>query len=57
MEVLSPVKKITREFPKITEQGMEDLRHRIGVPVVGVRGPLELTVTGESERSAAGIRA
>ena len=39
MEVLSPVKKITREFPKITEQGMEDLRRRIGVPVVGTVEP------------------
>ena len=35
MEVLTPTKKITREFPKITEKGLDDLRGRIGQPVTG----------------------
>ena len=35
MEVMTPTRKFTREFPKITEKGLEDLRGRIGVAVVG----------------------
>ena len=39
MEVLAPTKKITREFPKITEKGLDDLRGRIGQPVAGTVEP------------------
>ena len=39
MEVLTPTKKMTREFPKITEKGLDDLRGRIGQPVTGTVEP------------------
>ena len=39
MEVLTPTKKITREFPKITQKGLDDLRGRIGQPVTGTVEP------------------
>ena len=39
MEVLTPTKKTTREFPKITEKGLDDLRNRIGQPVSGTVEP------------------
>ena len=39
MEVLTPTKKVTREFPKITEKGLDDLRGRIGQPVTGTVEP------------------
>ncbi len=39
MEVLTPTKKIAREFPKITQKGLDDLRGRIGQPVTGTVEP------------------
>ena len=39
MEVLTTPDKTAREFPKITEQGLDELRARIGVPITGTLEP------------------
>jgi len=39
MEVLTTPDKTVREFPKITEQGLDELRARIGVPITGTLEP------------------
>ena len=39
MEVLTTPSATAREFPKITEQGLDELRARIGVPITGTAEP------------------
>src|ERR1700760_461690 len=49
----TPAKLVTNRFPKITEEGLEDLRKRIGVPITDTVQPWNYEASRDAIRDYA----